>query len=211
MPPTRSPCGITRWGARLSAATVLLLSPWLPKKDRGHALSYVLRGLRRSQGVRFTRPLRLPITVTTLLLLCTHLRRQLRIKASATDPFRGGATVRFCRTGSPCAITLPCSSIRSYTPPSTARSSPSRLGVSLRGRASPPFCAASSPVSTPTPSAYGVRPRRVRWVCRRVWSARWAVGWATRPGVMFSSRTSMFFTPCYGCSISLSEPGFIYP
>ena len=111
------------------------------------SLIYVLRGLRRSEGARFTRPPRRPITVTTLLLLCAQLRRRfpardaimlraavlsaffgllrsfeycapsptefdsvsldsggsmmwLRIKASKTDPFRGGSTVRLCRSES---------------------------------------------------------------------------------------------------------------
>ena len=57
-------------GVRLSAATLKFylagLQPWIPQQDLGHALSYVLRGLWRSQGARFTRPPRWPITVTTV-------------------------------------------------------------------------------------------------------------------------------------------------
>ena len=127
-----------------------------PMKVAGmHSLGFVLRGLRRSQADRFTRPPRRPITVTTLILLRAYIHRRfpardavmllaailsaffgllrsaeycspsprrfdpavhlqyrdltldpargvasLRIKASKTDPFREGASVRLCRTGS---------------------------------------------------------------------------------------------------------------
>ena len=40
-----------------------------------HSLGFVLRGLRRSQADRFTRPPRRPITVTTLILLRAYIHR----------------------------------------------------------------------------------------------------------------------------------------
>ena len=145
-------------GTRLSVTTHFSFRFGFPTKVAGmHSLGFVLRGLRRSQADRFTRPPRRPITVTNLILLRAYIHRRfpardavmllaaifsaffgllrsaeycspsprrfdpvvhlqyrdltldpdrgvasLCIKASKTDPFRGGggSSVRLCRTGS---------------------------------------------------------------------------------------------------------------
>ena len=73
-------------GTRLSLATLrtYLARPQLfsfrfgfPTKVAGMlSLGFVLRGLRRSQADRFTRPPRRPITVTTLILLRAYIHRR---------------------------------------------------------------------------------------------------------------------------------------
>ena len=73
-------------GTRLSVATLRTYLAGLqhfsfrfgfPTKLAGmHSLGFVLRGLRRSQADRFTRPHRRPITVTTLILLRAYIHRR---------------------------------------------------------------------------------------------------------------------------------------
>ena len=182
-------------GTRLSVATLRTYLAGLqhfsfrfgfPTKVAGmHSLGFVLRGLRRSQADRFTRPPRRPITVTNLILLRAYIHRRfpardadmllaaifsaffgllrsaeycspsprrfdpavhlqyrdltldpargvasLRIKASKTDPFRGGGG-RPCASAARAPLSVPsprCISCLAPTPPSSARCSHSRTG-----------------------------------------------------------------------------------